>query len=748
MTTIPTDSGFDPVQNLSRRGFLQGLASTSALILGSRVSALAPGGKAAVDAFSPDVFLSIDVDGTVTVVAHRSEMGTGIRTCLPVVLIDELGADWERCAIEQAIGDRKYGSQNTDGSNSITGFYQKMRRVGAAARMMLEQAAADRFGVEVSEVETRVHEVVHEASGQSAGFGELVEAAQALEVPSPRDVKLRSEEELRFIGKAFPIVDRSDLVTGQGVFGMDARIDGMVYAAIARPPVLGADVESVDSKAAEKQGGYLQTVQLPRYGGPVHNFQALGGVAVLATNSWAAFQARDRLKIKWTESPNDDYDSKAYRDQLLESVRNDGEVVREEGDFAAAIGECAKTVEAEYILPHLSHAPMEPPVALAQIHEDGSCECWAPTQNPQASQSTVAEALGIEPEKVTVHVTLLGGGFGRKSKPDYVAEAALLAREVGKPVKVVWSREDDIRHDYYHTVAAIRCQGGVDGEGKAKALHARTAFPSISSTFSPASDGPAGFELGMGFMQPPFVVDGLKLEKCKAPAHVRVGWLRSVCNIPHAFAMCSIVDEMANVAGRDSYEFLMESLGEDRTLGRGRGPFRFEVGRLKSVTQAVADGIGWKSDLPKGEGLGIACHRSFNSFVAVAIKVSVSKSGRLSIDDAEIAIDCGHAINLDRVRAQMEGSVVFGISLALHGEVTAKDGAIEQSNFHDYPVARLTEVPSEIGVQIFSEYGRAPAGVGEPGVPPVAPALCNAIYQATGKRVRELPISKADLSWS
>jgi len=472
------------IELVTRRTFLGGMFSAGAFVLGARllpVEAMAST-DAGLAAWNPSVYLGIETDGAVIIVSHRSEMGTGIRSVLPSVLADELDADWARVKIEQAIGDAKYGSQNTDGSCSIRDFYDAMREAGSSARMMLESAAAAQWGVPVAECKAQNHQVVHAGSGRKLGYGELAASAAKQAVPKKEELKFKSPAEYRYIGKDTPTVDRDDICAGSGTFGIDATMPGMVYASIARSPVLGGKLKSYDDQETRKVRGVQKTVELRGFK-PPHGFQALGGVAVIADNTWAAIKGREKLIVEWEAGENASYESAAYKQSLLETVRKPQKVVRNVGDVDAEFAKGGKIHEAEYYVPHLAHAPMEPPAAVAEF-KDGKALIYAATQNPQAVQDTVATALGIDKKNVECHVTLLGGGFGRKSKPDYVAEAALLSREVGKPVKVTWTREDDIRYDYYHAVAAMYMKASVDEKGRPTAWLQRSAFPSIGSTFA------------------------------------------------------------------------------------------------------------------------------------------------------------------------------------------------------------------------------------------------------------------------
>jgi isoquinoline 1-oxidoreductase beta subunit len=739
---------------VSRRGFLEGVMSAGALVLGVQ---LAPKNLDAADAdnaaFHPSVYVGIQPDGQVIIVVHRSEMGTGIRTSLPMVLADELEADWKRVRIEQAIGDRKYGSQNTDGSNSIVGFYQPFRQAGATARTMLESAAASKWGVPASECQAKNHEVVHAATGRKLGFGELASLAAQQPVPKPADLHLKSPADFRYIGKDVPIADMDAIVTGQRAFGMDAKVPGMVYASIEHPPVLGSKATNVDDSETLKVKGVSQTVPIEGFKPPNYMFQPLGGVAVIADNTWAAFQGRKKLKIDWDLGPHATYDSVAYKKELQETARKPGRVERQVGDVDAAFAKATKTIEAEYYVPHLAHAPMEPPVAVADF-KDGKVTVWAPTQNPQEVQTTVATAVGVKPQDVTCNVTLLGGGFGRKSKPDYCAEAAVLSKQLGKPVKVVWSREDDLRFDYFHFVAAMYMKAAVDEKGMPTAWLGRSVYPPMLSGSDKPSYGGLGF---MGWVDVPFDIPNFRSENGMAQGHVRVGWLRSVANIPHAFAVHSFIDELAANAGRDRVEYLLAALGSDRVIelgGGGRGgrggatranPYPIDTARFKRVVEMAAEQSGWgKKKSGNGHGYGIAVHRSFLTYVASVVEVEVDGKGGIRIPRVDTVVDAGLVVNPERARAQFEGAAVFGTSLALMGEITSGDGRIQQSNFHNYPVARINEAPLETHVTIVKS-DAAPAGIGEPGVPPIAPAICNAVFAATGKRIRDLPLKKAKL---
>jgi isoquinoline 1-oxidoreductase beta subunit len=738
----------------SRRGFLGSLFSAGALILAGDVARVSEA-DASPTPWQPNVFVGVNPDGAVIIVAHRSEMGTGIRTTLPMIVSDELGADWKRVRVEQALGDEKvYGSQNTDGSCSIRDFYDIMRNAGATARLMLERAAASRWDVAAAECRAENHQIVHTPTGRKMTFAAVVPYAAQQPLPTPKEISLKPESEFRYIGKGVPIVDLKDITTGKSIYGFDVHLPGTVYASIERPPVLGGKLRGFDDAETKKVAGVLQTVSIEE-AKPPYGFQALGGVAVIAENTWAASQGRKKLKVDWDSGRNAIFESGEYRKAMIQTASRSQRVVRTAGDVDAGLRSASKLVEAMYYTPLLAHAPMEPPAALAE-YKDGKVVVWAATQNPSGVQDTVAHAVGIKPEDVTCHVTLLGGGFGRKSKPDYVAEAAILSKKLGKPVKISWTREEDVKFDYFHAPSAMYFKAGLDGSGKPAAWLQRTVYPPIGSLFNEKEEYGTG-ELSLGFLDTPFDIANFQAENGPAPAHVRIGWLRSVANIYHAFGVQSFIDECAHAAGQDPVSYWLTALGAPRILdvnsqhaqygnyGKSTKDYPLDTGKLRNVVELVADKSGWanRQSIP-GHAWGFAAHRSFLTYVAVVVEVEVDKSGKVSIPTVHIAADCGKAINPDRVRAQFEGAAVFGTSVAMLGEITAADGRIKQGNFNDYRVARMNESPTTTHVHLL-ESGTLPTGAGEPGVPPMAPAICNAIFAATGKRIRELPVGKQKL---
>lgn len=752
--------------NASRRGVLGGLGAL-VLALSLRDTARADEGqteeqkakKFGADGMphgwrdDPKIFVAIAKDGTVTVTNHRSEMGQGVRTSVALVVADELEADWSKVRVTQAYGDEeRFGNQDTDGSRSLRHFFQHFRHAGAAARLMLIQAAAKQWNVPAAEVRAENHQLVHAKSGRKLGYGEVAAAAAELPVPERDSVKLKDPKAFRYIGTGkIGLIDNHDITTGKAVYGLDVKLDGMLYAVVARPPVYGGKVKSVDDAATLKVPGVVKTVRIE--GGEIPSeFMPLGGVAVVAKNTWAAMKGRDALKIEWDDGPNAGYDTDAFRTELEKAARQPGKVVRNQGDVDGAFAKAKKKFEAEYFVPHLAQAPMEPPAAVVSV-KDGACEAWACTQGPQAAHDRLVKRLNLPADKVKVNVTLLGGGFGRKSKPDYVVEAALCSQAVGAPVKLAWTREDDIHHGYYHTISVERIEASVDEKGMPTAWLHRSTAPTIGSIFAPDPQHELPFELGMGLVNNPLNIKNMRLENPAAPAHVRIGWFRSVSNIPHAFAIQSFVAELAHAAGRDPKDYLLELIGPGRKIdpteigdvwNYGEDPKRYPIdtGRLRRVIETVADGAKWGRKLEKGRGLGVAGHYSFVTYTACAAEVEVDAKGQVKVNAIDIAVDCGAQVNPERIRSQMEGAVVMGMGLALTSEITFKNGRAQQNNFDGYEIVRIDAAPKEIRVHLVpsGDYAGPLGGVGEPGVPPVAPAIANAVFAATGRRVRQLPI--------
>ncbi len=751
------------ITNVSRRNLLKGIVGGGGLVLAAQfipASVLAayktgaegmPGGVV----WDPHVFVSIASDGTVTIVTHRSEMGTGSRTSLPMVVADEMEADWARVKIVQAPGnEQKYGNQDTDGSRSIRHFIQPMRACGAATKQMLEQAAAITWGVSNIECRAENHKVVHVPTKRSLGYGELAATAAGLKTPAMNSLQLKDPSQFKYIGKGkVQIIDLFDITTGKADYAQDIHVPGMKYAVVARPPVVLGKAKSFDEAAAMKVPGVIKVVRIDPTPMPA-KFAPLGGVAVIADSTWAALKGREALKVTWEDGPNKDYDSQTFKAQMAEQARKPGKIERNEGDVEKALAGAAKVVEHEYYIPHSVHAPMEPPAATVQI-KDGKAVVWSCVQSPGGTRGDVAKLLGLKEDDVTVNVTLLGGGFGRKSKCDFVLEAAILSKSLGgTPVKVVWTREDDIHHSFYHSVSYQHVTAGLDKNNKVVAWRHRSVSPSLMSNFMPDPKRESNLELGLGLIDTPFDVPNLRLETGEAVAKTRIGWFRSVNNIPHAFAMQSMVAELAAELGKDPKDFLLEMIGPPRIVdprktvtselwnyGDPWDTYPVDTARTRRVVEIAAKEAGWGKKLPKGQGMGIAVQRSFLTYVATVVQVAVDDKGNVSVPRVDTAIDCGFYINPERIQSQIEGAAVMGLSLAKLTQITFKDGRVQQNNFHDYKVLRIGEGAMDVRTYIVPNGIDIPSsGVGEPGVPPFAPAFINAVFAATGKRIRNLPL--------
>lgn len=755
-------AGFEPY--LSRRGFVK---AGSGLALGIVLVGCSSGEEAAVapaagpspltevaggDA-TPSLWIEITDSGKVMITCHRSEMGQQVWTSMAQIVADELEADWDDVEIVQALGDPKYGDQNTDGSRSVRYNFYRLRLAGAAMRSMLEQAAANEWKLDAAACTAEMGAVTNTINSKRLTYGELAAAAALLQVPAEDAITLKTRDEWRYIGKEVSSMTVEQIVRGQGTFGIDVKLPGMVYAVVQRPPQIFGKMGSVDDAAALAVPGVLSTVRLPDAEAPAM-FKPVGGIAVVASDTWAAIQGRKALNVTWNDGPNAGHNSAAFDAALMATAQEPGTMQRNRGDVAAALEAASTRISADYHVPNYSHSPMEPPAATA-VWTGDMLECWACVQDPQSTRGVLAGAFGLPPENITVHATWLGGAFGRKSKPDFVVEAAMIAREVGKPVKVTWTREDDIQYDYYHAVSAQHMEAGMDEDGKVTAVLHRSVFPTISSTFAAGANQPSAGEMGLGATDNPFDVANLRVEAGVAEAHLRIGWLRSVSNIHHAFAVQSFAAEMAHAAGRDQKDFLLDLIGPDRTINPNDegaeypnydasiADYPIETARLKNVVRIAADMADWGRALPEGSGLGIAVHRSFLTYVATAIEVAVDADGRLTIPGIWLAADAGTVVNPKHVRAQMEGGTIFGLSNALYGQITAENGKVQQNNFPDWRLMRIAEAPRAFEVEIVAST-TLPGGVGEPGTPPAAPALTNAIFNATGMRIRKLPILGPD----
>jgi isoquinoline 1-oxidoreductase beta subunit len=710
-----------------------------------------PAPDSAPKSFTPNAWLEIRPEGEVAIWCGRSEMGQGVRTSLPMIVAEELGCDWGRVRVVEADLDPKYGEQITGGSYSVRGSFADLQKAGAAARQMLLAAAAAEWKVEQSECHAANSEILHQPSGRRLAYAKLV--ARAATLPVPADPPLKPVGDFSLIGKATRRTDTPDKVTGRATFGIDVRVPGMLIASVERCPVFDGTLRRYSAEKALKMAGVrgvieVKPVQLThQFGdewGPGNRNHTRAGVAILADSTWAAFQARKALEIEWDEGPSAKESTATLREQFVQLTAQPGTVIRSDGDFGRAYGEAAKKLEAVYEVPFLAHATMEPMNCTAHVH-DGECEIWAPTQIPGAAAASIARTLGLSQEKIRVHVTYLGGGFGRRLIQDYAVEAAQIAHAAGVPVQVLWTREDDIRHDYYRPAAYHVLQAGLDAKGNLVAWRHRASSPSIG-VFYRGTGIPAGAaaEVNSGDF-PADAVPNLRLEFARAESGVPVGYWRSVENSGNQFVLSGFFDEAAAAAGRDPLDFLLAALGPARKIDLGGNRGVIDVARRRRVVELAAEKAGWNTPLPKGVGRGIAWHFGYGSYVAQVAEVACDAgSDRVRVQRVVCAIDCGLAVNPDGVKAQMEGAIHFGLAAALKSAITVKRGRIEQSNFHDYEVLRMNDAPLQIEVHLVASTD-PPGGCGEPGVPPIAPAVCNALFAATGKRIRRLPIRPEDL---
>ncbi|RAI88508.1 xanthine dehydrogenase family protein molybdopterin-binding subunit [Algoriphagus yeomjeoni] len=738
----------------SRRDFLKfGSLATGGLFLGISFQCSGPKGETVT--FAPNVYISINSDNEVTLVAHRSEMGTGIRTTLPQIMADELGADWSKIKIIQAEGDEeKYGNQNTDGSFSVRMFYEPMRKAGATARHMLIAAAAADWGVDASECDTENGMVVHAGNGKKLSFGDLASKLKDAPLPDPERVVLKDFSKLKLIGTDVAIYDVNDIASGKAVFGADVNLPNMKIAVVKRTPVIGATVISYNDEKALAVPGVEQVVKIEGSGFPPGLDKALEGVAVIATNTWAAIKGREALEVEWDLGENQNYNSGQQLAEMLESTKGKGKVRRERGDFDTAGRSASKTLERTYEAPFYAHATIEPPAAIADVKEDGSCEVWAPSQHPQWARGAVAAALGVEIANVKVNVTLLGGGFGRKSKPDFVVEAALLSKAAKAPVRVQWTREDDLHFDFFHSHSAQRINATLDSSGALTGWNHHTVFPAIGATGSKEELHPSDGEMGLGCVDFPFDVPNIRIESHESTGNTRVGWLRSVSNIHHAFAIHAMMDEIAEARGKDPIENALELLGEDRDItfqsemvggeygnyGEKIEDYPWNTGRMKNVIRTVAEKSNWTANKAAGKIMGFAAHKSFLTYVGCVVVLEKGSDGKTIISDVYYAVDCGIAVNTDRIRSQFEGGSQFATSLATTSAITFEKGQVQQNNFDTYQIIRMPASPKTIHVHIIESQIK-PTGVGEPPVPPFIPALANAMYQMNGQRIYKLPFT-------
>ena len=672
--------------------------------------------------FNPNVWLQITPDNMVTIVVNKSEMGQGVYTSLPMIVADELEADWKRVKIKVAPAGDKYidpvwGMQATGGSTSVRHMFEPLRKAGAAAREMLVSAASKKWGVPVSECEASQGNVIHKKSNRKQTYGQLCEDASQLIVP--QNPTLKKEGHFRIIGKPFDRLDVIEKVNGSAVFGIDVFVPNMLYASIERPPAYGAQALSYDMEAALKIAGvhYVIDVQSPSYG--------YRGKAVCAESIEKAWKGRTALKVKWDKGSHPELNNESLQKMLIEHLKKDGVVARSDGDTKLALNKASRKVEATYVLPFLYHATMEPMNCTAHVTAD-KCEIWVPTQNQTGVLKAAEKITGLKPDQIYVHTTYLGGGFGRRFETDVVEEAIQLSKATGRPIKLIWSREEDVKNDLYRPANCCKIEGGIDDKGRLVAWSHKVVVPSIFSRVFPQmmKNGidPAAVE---GIENMEYEIPNVYVEYVRLDTPVPVGFWRSVGSTHNAFTVECFIDELSHAAKKDSLEFRLNHLKNHK--------------RAYKVLEVAAEKAGWRRPLKKGQGRGIAQHLSFGSYVAQVAEVSVDeKTGTIKVHRVVCAVDCGDVINPAIITAQMEGGITMGLSAALKEGIELESGGVASSNFHNYELLRMHEAP-DIEVHIIRSKEKL-GGIGEPGVPPIAPAVANAVFNATGIRLRRLPM--------
>ncbi|MBI2515373.1 MAG: xanthine dehydrogenase family protein molybdopterin-binding subunit [Opitutae bacterium] len=731
--------------SLSRREFIRvtalaggGFALGFYLKTGPEAAAAQPLDNTA-RAFTPNPFIRITPDGVVTIVAKNPEIGQGVKTSLPMIVAEELEVDFAQIKIEQAALDPQLGPQFAGGSLSTPLNYDTLRRAGAVARTMLVEAAAQTWGVPANECVAEAGTIIHRPTGRRLTYGEVASKAATLPVPDENTVKLKEPDEFKLLGSRVGGIDNPAIVTGLPLFGLDQRVPGMKFAVYEKCPVFGGKAVRANLDQLKALPGVRDAFILDGQG---DYSSLLAGVAIVADTTWAALSAKRQLRVTWEEGPGASQSSEGYTAQSAALAAKDGKVLRNDGDAGAALAGATAKVEATYFYPYISHATLEPQNCTAWPTKDGGLEILAPTQTPGSAQDLAAKITGLPKEKIKVRFTRIGGGFGRRLGNDYVAEAAAIALRVNGPIKLTWTREDDMRHDFYRPLGWHYLKGGVDPSGNLVAWHDHFVTVGLNSDAEPGSSARMSPEEFPSRFLPNF-----RLEQSIINTNIPTGPLRAPGSNALAFVFQSFIDELAHAVGKDPLEFRLALLGPDRQVpSSGRNAPPYDTARMKGVLRLAAEKAGWGKKLPRGTGQGIAFHFSHRGYVAEVAEVSVAQDGSVKVHRVTAAADVGPIMNLSGAEHQVQGSIIDGLSAAWLQEITIDHGRVTQGNFDTYPLLRINETP-QVDVH-FIQSKNPPTGLGEPALPPLPPALCNAIYAATGKRIRTLPLTKNDLRWS